>query len=32
VLRADRGGVGARLFNSERLAFDVGFSGALPRR
>lgn len=30
ILRADQGGVGARLFNSERLEFDVGFSGALP--
>lgn len=30
VLRADQGGVGARLFNSDRLEFDVGFSGALP--
>jgi len=30
VLRADQGGVGARLFNSDHLEFDVGFSGALP--
>jgi outer membrane protein len=30
VLRADQGGVGARLFRSERVEFDVGFSGALP--
>ncbi|MDB5961319.1 MAG: hypothetical protein JWP59_2613 [Massilia sp.] len=30
VLRADQGGVGARLFRSERVEFDIGFSGALP--
>jgi len=30
VLRADQEGVGARLFNSDRLELDVGFSGALP--
>lgn len=30
VLRADQGGIGARLFRSERVEFDVGFSGALP--
>ena len=30
VLRADQGGVGARLFKSDRVEFDIGFSGALP--
>lgn len=30
VLRSDQGGIGARLFKSERVEFDVGFSGALP--
>jgi outer membrane protein len=30
VLRADQGGIGARLFRSERVEFDVGVSGALP--
>lgn len=30
VLRADQGGVGARLVKTERVEFDVGFSGALP--
>lgn len=30
VLRADQGGIGARLFNSERIELDVGLSGALP--
>ncbi|SFB99334.1 MipA/OmpV family protein [Massilia yuzhufengensis] len=30
VLRADRSGVNARLFRSERVELDVGFAGALP--
>ena len=30
VLRADQGGIGARLFRSDRLEFDVGLAGALP--
>lgn len=30
VLRADQSGIGARLFRSERLEFDVGLAGALP--
>ncbi|MEW7849193.1 MipA/OmpV family protein [Massilia aurea] len=30
VLRADQSGIGARLFQSDRLEFDVGLSGALP--
>lgn len=30
VLRADQGGIGARLFRSERVEFDIGVSGALP--
>jgi len=30
VLRADQSGIGARLFRSDRLEFDVGLSGALP--
>lgn len=30
VLRADRGGLGARLVHSDRWELDVGFSGALP--
>lgn len=30
VLRADRGGVGARLAHSDRWELDIGFSGALP--
>ncbi|MCD2517323.1 MipA/OmpV family protein [Massilia sp. G4R7] len=30
VLRADRSGVNARLFSSDRAEFDIGFAGALP--
>lgn len=30
VLRADQSGIGARLFRSDRLEFDVGLAGALP--
>jgi outer membrane protein len=30
VLRADQSGVGARLFRSDRLEFDIGLAGALP--
>lgn len=30
ILRADRSGVAARLFRSERAEFDIGFAGALP--
>jgi outer membrane scaffolding protein for murein synthesis (MipA/OmpV family) len=30
ILRADRSGVNARLFRSERAELDVGFAGALP--
>ena len=30
VLRADRSGVNARLFSSDRAELDVGFAGALP--
>ena len=30
VLRADQNGVGARLLNTDRVEFDIGFSGALP--
>ena len=30
VLRSDQGGIGARLFKSDRVEFDIGFSGALP--
>jgi outer membrane scaffolding protein for murein synthesis (MipA/OmpV family) len=32
VLRADQNGVGARLLNTDKVEFDVGFSGALPAR
>ncbi|WP_035824099.1 MipA/OmpV family protein [Janthinobacterium sp. RA13] len=32
VLRADRSGVGARLFNTDRLDFDIGFALSLPAR
>ncbi|MCM2565603.1 MULTISPECIES: MipA/OmpV family protein [Janthinobacterium] len=32
VLRADRSGVGARLFNTERFDFDIGFALSLPAR
>lgn len=30
VLRADQSGIGARLFRSDRLEFDIGLAGALP--
>jgi outer membrane scaffolding protein for murein synthesis (MipA/OmpV family) len=30
VLRADQEGVGARLLDTDRVEFDVGFAGALP--
>lgn len=30
VLRADQSGIGARLFRSDRIEFDVGLAGALP--
>ncbi|MGB9108894.1 MAG: MipA/OmpV family protein [Telluria sp.] len=30
VLRVDQGGIGARLVNTDKLEFDVGFAGALP--
>jgi outer membrane scaffolding protein for murein synthesis (MipA/OmpV family) len=30
VLRADQGGIGARLVNTDRVEFDVGFAAALP--
>ncbi len=30
VLRADQNGVGARLLNTDRVEFDVGFAGSLP--
>jgi MipA family protein len=30
VLRADQNGVGARLLNTDKLEFDVGFAGSLP--
>jgi outer membrane protein len=30
VLRADQNGIGARLFNSDKLELDVGFAGSLP--
>lgn len=30
VFRADQSGVGARLFNSDRIELDVGFAGSLP--
>jgi outer membrane protein len=32
VLRADRSGVSARLFDSERVEFDLGFAVSLPAR
>ena len=32
VIRSDRGGIGARLINSERIEFDIGFAGSLPAR
>jgi MipA family protein len=32
ILRADRSGVSARLFNSERAEFDLGFALSLPAR
>ena len=30
VLRADQEGVGARLLDTDKVEFDVGFAGALP--
>lgn len=30
ILRADRSGINARLFSSDRAEFDIGFAGALP--
>jgi outer membrane protein len=30
VFRADQNGVGARLLNTDKLEFDVGFAGSLP--
>jgi outer membrane scaffolding protein for murein synthesis (MipA/OmpV family) len=30
VLRADRGGLGARLINAENYEFDIGFAASLP--
>jgi outer membrane protein len=30
VLRADRNGVGARMLHTDRVEFDIGFSGSLP--
>jgi outer membrane scaffolding protein for murein synthesis (MipA/OmpV family) len=30
VLRADQNGVGARLLNTDKVEFDVGFAGSLP--
>jgi outer membrane scaffolding protein for murein synthesis (MipA/OmpV family) len=30
VFRADQNGIGARLFNDDRLELDVGFAGSLP--
>ena len=30
VIRADRGGVGARMVHTDRVELDVGFSGSLP--
>lgn len=32
VLRADRSGVGARLINTDKLEFDIGFALSLPAR
>lgn len=32
VLRADQSGIGARLFNSDRIELDVGFAGSLPAK
>jgi outer membrane scaffolding protein for murein synthesis (MipA/OmpV family) len=30
VLRSDRNGVGARMLHTDRVEFDIGFSGSLP--
>ena len=30
IFRADQSGIGARLFNSDRVELDVGFAGSLP--
>ncbi len=32
IFRADQSGIGARLFNSDRVELDVGFAGSLPSR
>jgi len=32
VFRADQGGIGARLLNTDKVEFDIGFSGSLPAR
>jgi outer membrane protein len=32
IFRADQSGIGARLFNSDRVEFDIGFAGSLPAR
>jgi outer membrane scaffolding protein for murein synthesis (MipA/OmpV family) len=32
IFRADQSGIGARLFNSDRIELDVGFAGSLPAR
>ncbi len=32
VLRADQQGVGARLLDTDKVEFDIGFAGALPSR
>lgn len=30
IFRADQGGIGARLLNTDKVEFDIGFSGSLP--
>jgi outer membrane scaffolding protein for murein synthesis (MipA/OmpV family) len=32
IFRADQSGIGARLFNSDRVELDVGFAGSLPAK
>lgn len=32
IFRADQSGIGARLFNSDRVELDVGFAGSLPSK
>jgi outer membrane protein len=32
TFRADQGGIGARLLNTDKVEFDIGFSGSLPAR